>query len=152
MTWKKTRKTNRSLLTLFPYLDHMAKTPNQKWEEEITSYRKKCQRILLVSSSIRYVGLINEYGRTLTGIIKQGTQPLLKPGQVRNEFFLISTMLSMRNNNYSSIGDMDYAIFKHKKVTLLVFSKKEGVYYISVDQNVTFGSLSEIIKKIKKLI
>ncbi len=130
----------------------MAKTPNQKWEEEITTYRKKCQRILLVSSSIRYVGLINEYGRTLTGIIKQGTQPLLKPGQVRNEFFLISTMLSMRSDNYSPIGDMDYAIFKHKKVTLLAFSRKEGTYYISVDQDITFDSLSGIIGKIKKII
>ena len=130
----------------------MTKTPNQKWEDEIVEYRKKCQRILLVSSSIRYVGLINEYGRTLTGIIKQGTHPLLKPGQVRNEFFLISTMLSMRSANYSSIGDMDYAIFKHKKVTLLVFSRKEGTYYISLDQDAAFDSLSEIIGKIKKLI
>lgn len=129
----------------------MTKTPSQKWEEEITSYRKKCQRILLVSSSVRYVGLINEYGRTLTGIIKQGTNPLLKPGQVRNEFFLISTMLSMRSTNYSAIGDMDYAIFKHKKVTLLVFSKKEGTYYISVEPDASFDLLSEIISKIKKL-
>jgi hypothetical protein len=130
----------------------MTKTPNQKWVEEISAYRKKCQRILLISSSIRYVGLINEYGRTLTGIIKQGTNPLLKPGQVRNEFFLISTMLSMRSSNYSAIGDMDYAIFKHKKITLLAFRRKEGTYYISIDQNVTFDSLSEIIGKIKKLI
>jgi len=130
----------------------MTKTPNQKWVEEISAYRKKCQRILLISSSIRYVGLINEYGRTLTGIIKQGTNPLLKPGQVRNEFFLISTMLSMRSSNYSAIGDMDYAIFKHKKITLLAFRRKEGTYYISIDQNVTFDPLSEMIGKIKKLI
>ena len=130
----------------------MTKTPNQKWSDEIVAYRKKCQRILLVSSSIRYVGLINEYGRTLTGIIKQGTNPLLKPDQVRNEFFLISTMLSMRSTNYSSIGDMDYAIFKHKKVTLLAFSRKEGTYYISMGEGATFDSLSEIISKIKKLI
>ena len=130
----------------------MTKTPNQKWTDEIVAYRKKCQRILLVSSSIRYVGLINEYGRTLTGIIKQGTSPLLKPVQVRNEFFLISTLLSMRSTNYLAIGDMDYAIFKHKKVTLLAFSRKEGTYYISVNQDATFDLLSEIIGKIKKLI
>ena len=130
----------------------MKKTPNQKWADEITAYRKKCQRIILVSSSIRYVGLINEYGRTLTGIIKQGTNPLLKPVQVRNEFFLISTMLSMRSTNYSAIGDMDYAIFKHKKVTLLAFRRKEGTYYISLDQKMTFDLLFEIINKIKKLI
>lgn len=47
---------------------------------------------------------------------------------------------------------MDYSIFKHKKVTLLAFSKKEGTYYISLDPNVSFDLLSEIIGKIKKLI
>ena len=130
----------------------MTKTPNQKWEEEIITYKKKCQKILLVSSSIRYVGLINEYGRTLTGIIKQRTTPLLKPEQARNEFFLISTVLSMRSKNYSAIGDMDYAIFKHKKITLLVFSRKEGTYYISIDQTVIFDKMFEIIEKIKKLV
>ncbi|HSB57813.1 MAG TPA: DUF6659 family protein [Nitrosopumilaceae archaeon] len=130
----------------------MTKTPNQKWTDEIVEHRKKCQGILLISPVIRYVGLINEYGRTLTGIIKQGTTPLLKPAQVRNEFFLISTLLSMRRNNHLAIGDMDYSIFKHKKVTLLAFSKKEGTYYISLDPNVSFDLLSEIIGKIKKLI
>jgi hypothetical protein len=130
----------------------MTKTPNQKWIDEITVHRKKCQRILLVSSSVRYVGLINEYGRTLTGILKQGTKPLLKPEQVRNEFFLISTMLSMRSANYPSIGDLEYAIFKHKKVTLLAFRRKEGTYYVSIDDDVTSESLSKIVNEVKKLI
>lgn len=130
----------------------MTKTPNQKWEEEITTHRKNCQRILLVSSAIRYVGLINEYGRTLTGIIKQGTKPLLNPEQVRNEFFLISTMLSMRSTNYSAIGDMESAVFKHKKVIVVLFQREEGTYYISVDEKTTFESLAKIIAEIKKII
>lgn len=130
----------------------MAKTPNQKWIDEITAYKKKCQRILLVSSSIRYVGLINEYGRTLTGIIKQGTKPLLNPEQVRNEFFLVSTMLSMRSANYPAIGDLEYAIFRHKKITLLTIMRKEGTYYVSIDGKTTANSLSKIISEIKKLI
>lgn len=130
----------------------MIKTQDQKWKDEIIAYRKKCQKILLISKSIRYVGLINEYGRTLTGIIKQGTNPMLKAGQVRNEFFLISTMLSMRSTNYSAIGDMDYAVFKHKKVILVVFQRKEGTYYISVDQKVSPDALTKIISNIKKII
>ncbi|HSD05089.1 MAG TPA: hypothetical protein VLB45_04975 [Nitrosopumilaceae archaeon] len=130
----------------------MIKTQDQKWKDEIIAYRKKCQKILLISKSIRYVGLINEYGRTLTGIIKQGTNPMLKAGQVRNEFFLISTMLSMRSTNYSAIGDMDYAVFKHKKVILVVFQRKEGIYYISVDQKVSPDALTKIISNIKKII
>ena len=130
----------------------MAKTPIQKWKSNIEIYRKKCQKILLISKDIRYVGLINEYGRTMTGMVKKGTSPLLKSDQVRNEFFLISTLLSMRRVHYSAIGDIDFAIFKHHKVTLLLFQKEEGTYYISVDKRTTLGSLTKIIGKIKKLI
>jgi hypothetical protein len=128
------------------------KTPIQKWNANIEVYRKKCQKILLISESIRYVGLINEYGRTLTGIIKEGRNPLLKAGEVRNEFFLISTLLSMRRVHYSAIGEMEYAIFKHCKITLLAFQRKEGTYYISIDKKAAFGSLAKMIDKIKKLI
>lgn len=130
----------------------MSKVPDSNWQDRIAVHRKKCQKILLVSPYIRYVGLINEYGRTMTGIIKHGTNPLLKSGQVRNEFFLISTMLSMRRTNYSAIGEMDFAIFKHKKIILLLFQRKEGTYYISLNQKITFDSLTDIIPKIKKLI
>lgn len=130
----------------------MNRTPNQNWLEKISTYKKKCQSILNLSSSIRYVGLVNQYGRTLTGIIKPGTTILLKSESARNEFFLISTLFNMRNKIDVAIGAMDYAIFKHDKVTLLVFQSKEGVYYISLNQNVTPDATVKIISKIKKII
>jgi hypothetical protein len=128
------------------------KTPNQKWNEEIFRYKKKCQQIIGLSSSIRYVGLVNEYGRTLTGIIKPGTNILLKPESARNEFFLVSTMFNMRNKIDAAIGKMNYAIFKHDKITLIVFQSKEGIYYVSISRNVTVDEIAKIIAKIKKVI
>lgn len=130
----------------------MTKTPSEKWQEDISINRKKCQKILLTSKSVRYVGLINEYGRTLTGIIRPGTKIYLKSEPARNEFFLISTLLTMRRSNDNAIGIMDCAIFKHDKVTLIAFQRKEGIYYISVDQNISLDLLSKIISKIKKMI
>lgn len=130
----------------------MAKTPAEKWQKDISTHRKKCQKILLSSKLVRYVGLINEYGRTLTGIIRPDTKIYLKSEPARNEFFLISTLLTMRRTNDIAIGGMDCAIFKHDKVTLIAFQRKEGIYYISVDQNVSLKSLDKIINKIKKLI
>ena len=130
----------------------MVKTPAEKWQEDISVYRKKCQKILLSSKSIRYVGLINEYGRTLTGIIRPATKIYLKSEPARNEFFLISTLLSMRRSNDNAIGGMDYAIFKHNKVMLIAFQRKEGIYYISLDKNAVLNSLYKTISKIKKQI
>lgn len=130
----------------------MNKTPNQNWVEKISTYKKKCQSILNLSSSIRYVGLINQYGRTLTGIIKPGTSILLKSEAARNEFFLVSTLFNMRNKIDAAIGEMDYATFKHDKVTLLVFQSKEGIYYVSLNRNVTPDATVKIISKIKKIV
>ncbi len=130
----------------------MNKTPNQKWNEEVFRYKKKCQQILSISPSIRYVGLINEYGRTLTGIIRPGTAILLKPESARNEFFLTSILFNMRNKIDAAIGKMDYAIFKHDKVTLLVFQSKEGIYYVSLNKNTTADSVTKIITRVRKTI
>lgn len=130
----------------------MSRTPSQKWNEEISKYKKKCQSILNLSSSIRYVGLINQYGRTLTGIIRPGTGILLKSESARNEFFLVSTLFNMRNKVDVAIGTMDYAIFKHDRVTLLVFQSKEGVYYVSMNRNVPVNVITKVVGRIKKVI
>ena len=130
----------------------MQKTPNQKWNEQITQYRKKCQSILELSKSIRYVGLVNEYGRTLTGIFRPGLATLLSNEPARNEFFLVSTMLAMRNKASSALGNMDSATIRHDKVTLVVFQRKEGIYYISINKSATPDAVNKIIIKIKKII
>lgn len=130
----------------------MQKTPGQKWTEQITHYRKKCQTIIELSKSIRYVGLVNEYGRTMTGIIRPGLATLLTNESTRNEFFLVSTMLTMRNKASAALGNMDSIILKHDKVTVIIFQRKEGIYYISVNKSVTPDAVNKIILKIKKII
>ena len=130
----------------------MQKTPGQKWTEQITQYRKKCQAILELSRSIRYVGLINEYGRTMTGMFRPGLATLLSNEPARNEFFLVSTMLTMRNKASAALGNMDSIILKHDKVTVIIFQRKEGIYYISVNRSITPDAVNKIISKIKKII
>ena len=128
----------------------MAKTPEQKWKETIIGYRKKCQKILDVSKNIRYVGVINEYGRTLTGIIKPGMKPLLKSDQVRNEFFIISTLMALRKILDSSLGKLDFIILKHQKVSIIACQKNKVTFYISVLEKEK--ELDTLIPDIKKLI
>ena len=126
----------------------MAKTPEQKWKETIIGYRKKCQKILNVSKNIRYVGVINEYGRTLTGIIRPGVKPLLKSEQARNEFFIISTLMALRKILDSSLGKLDYVILKHQKVSIVACQKNKITFYITALEK----ELDTLIPDIKKLI
>ncbi len=128
----------------------MAKTPEQKWKETIIGYRKKCQKILNVSKNIRYVGVINEYGRTLTGMIRPGVKPLLKSDQVRNEFFIISTVMVLRKILDSSLGELDFIILKHQKVSIIACQKNKVTFYISVLEKEK--EMDTLIPDIKKLI
>ena len=128
----------------------MVKTPEQKWKDSIRDYRKKCQQILNISKSIRYVGAINEYGRTLTGIIRPGIKPLLKSEDAKNEFFIVSNLITLRNSQATVLGDLDYALLKHKKVILIIIPNRNVTFYITIDVNVK--PISEVISKIKKIL
>ena len=128
----------------------MVKTPLDKWQNKILKYRKQCQSILKLSKSIRYSGVINNYGRTLTGTIKPNLKPLLNPEEVKNEFFIVSTLISMRQANDSSVGKLDSVILKHSKVNIVILHRRDITFYISI--NSKEKNLEPIISKIKKII
>ena len=128
----------------------MIKSPSDKWKNFILKYKKQCQSIIQISNNIRYVGVINNYGRTLTGVIKPNLKPLLKSEEVKQEFFIISTLFSLRKNGVNSLGKLDYIILKHSKVNVVVFQKKDITFYVSI--NSKEKSLDKIISLIKKTI
>jgi hypothetical protein len=128
----------------------MVKTPSEIWKNKIVQYRKKCQNILSLSDSIRYAGIVNAYGRTLTGIVRANVKPLLKSEQVKNEFFIISTLMTLRKETVNAIGKLDYVLLQHQKVSIIIFQKDEMTYYISIDK--TEKNIDKIIADIKKII
>lgn len=128
----------------------MEKTPAEKWKEQIVQYRKKCQKIIELSQSIRYAGVINNYGRTLTGIVRPNVKPLLKSEQIKNEFFIISTLMTLRKDTVSAVGKLDYVLLQHQKVSIVIFQKNDITYYISIDRKEK--SIDKIISSIKKTI
>ena len=128
----------------------MVKTPAEIWKDKIIQYRKKCQSILQLSNSIRYAGVINAYGRTLTGIVRPNVKPMLKSEQVKNEFFIISTLITLRKDTASAIGKLDYVLLQHQKVSIVIFQKDDMTYYISIDR--TEKNTDKIITSIKKTL
>ena len=128
----------------------MVKTPSEKWKKSILKYKKQCQSIIEISNNIRYVGVINNYGRTLTGIIQPNLKPLLKSEEVKHEFFIISTLFSLRKESANSLGKLNHIILKHSKVNVIVFQKSNVTFYISI--NSKEKSLDKIITLIKKTI
>jgi hypothetical protein len=128
----------------------MGKTPDQRWKESIVAYRKNCQKILGISKSIRYAGVVNEYGRTLTGVIRSGIKPILKQEDAKNEFFIISNLITLRNSQSRALGGFDHATLKHQKATIVCVPADKAIYYVSINPNTK--SVDDIIKKIKTIL
>ena len=128
----------------------MVKTPADKWKDTIVKYRKQCQNILKISTNIRYAGIINVYGRTLTGIVRPDLKPLLKSEQVKNEFFIISTLMTLRKDTVDAVGKLDYVLLQHQKVSIVIFQKNDVTYYVSIDRKEK--NIDSIILSIKKTI
>jgi len=126
------------------------KTPSDKWKNMVTKYRKQCQNILKVSTSIRYAGIINVYGRTLTGLVRPNLKPLLKSEQVKNEFFIISTLMSLRKNTASTVGKLEHLVLQHQKITIVILQKNDITYYVSINRKEK--GVDKIISSIKKII
>ena len=128
----------------------MVKTPAEKWKTTVINYRKKCQKILESSKNVRYAGVINQYGRTLAGIVRPDVKPLLKSEQVKNEFFILSTLMNLRKDSETSVGKLNYVLLDHQKVSIIIFQKNKITYYVSIDK--TTKEVNSIISKIKNLI
>ena len=128
----------------------MAKTPAEKWKETVVNYRKKCQKIIEISKDVRYSGVINAYGRTLAGIVRPDVKPLLKSEQVKNEFFILSTLMNLRKESEKAVGKLNYVLLEHQKVSIVILQKSNQTYYVSIDRKTK--NLNETISKIKKII
>ena len=120
------------------------------WMNIISTHRKKCEKIISLSNDIRYVGVFNEYGRTIVGKIRPGIKPMFSPNAVREEFFAVTSILRLRQKSVKGLGELEYIFMRHKNMNVLLFSQNNITYYITINSKTNLTSI--LINKIKKLI
>jgi hypothetical protein len=112
--------------------------------------QEKCISILKISERIRYVGIINRFGRTVTGKLKNGIRPLLTPEQARDERYIESTRQQLRKALNTTIGKSIFTIEKNENVTFLLIPEEtqDLFYYITIEKDTTLAEINEIINRI----
>jgi len=120
------------------------------WSKLIGTHRKNCETIISFSKDIRYAGAFNEYGRTIAGKIKPELKPIFSPNSVREEFFAIASAMRLRRKSAKELGDLEYVLIRHKKISVMLFSQNNITYYITLNSKI--NPSSTLIIKIKKLI
>ncbi len=112
--------------------------------------QEKCISILNISEKIRYVGIVNRFGRTVTGKLKNGIRPLLTPEQARDERYIESTRQQLRRALNTTIGKSIFTIEKNENVTFLLIPEEtqDLFYYITIEKDTTLAEINEIINRI----
>ena len=119
-------------------------------KDERAINQEKCISILKISEKIRYVGIINRFGRTVTGKLKNGVRPLLTPEQARDERYIESTRQQLRKALNTTIGKSIFTIEKNENVTFLLIPEEtqDLFYYITMEKDTSLDEINEIINRI----
>ena len=122
------------------------KEHNQISREESIRNKDKCHNLLLLSQKIRYVGMINNFGKTLSGQLRPGLVPLLNVEQAINEHFIEATRNQLRKAFDSTLGPTLYTLTVNEKVMTLTFPLKTGgYYYVTLDNDMGKDDLARLI-------
>ncbi len=121
-------------------------------DQETRKYREKCSSILAISPRIRYAGIMNRFGRTLAGGLRDGVVPMLKQDEARNEYFIEATRNQLRKNFENSIGRTEYTFTENEKVKILTIASEERFYYITMDKETPAVEVPKIVEAAKKLV
>ncbi|HET8794468.1 MAG TPA: hypothetical protein VFM31_11770 [Nitrososphaeraceae archaeon] len=110
-----------------------------------------CKQILEISSNIRYVGIVNKFGRTLAGKLRNDIVPFLKPEDMKNELYVHSMIYNLRRNYENSVGETQFIMISNSRVDIVSFSSNDLIYYISLEKNSDKNQLYSLIEKIRKI-
>jgi hypothetical protein len=129
------------------------KKQNQVARGESIRNKEKCHNLLLLSQKIRYVGMINNFGKTIAGQLRPGLVPLLNVEQAINEHFIEATRNQLRKAFDSTLGPTSYTLTVNEKVITLTFPLQSGgYYYVTLDNDIGKEDLAELIDSLTQKI
>ncbi len=129
------------------------KEQNQVARGESIRNKEKCHNLLLLSQKIRYVGMINNFGKTIAGQLRPGLIPLLNVEQAINEHFIEATRNQLRKAFNSTLGPTSYTLTVNEKVITLTFPLQSGgYYYVTLDNDIGKEDLAELIDSLTQKI
>jgi hypothetical protein len=122
---------------------------NNADNERLQKNKKLCRQFLELSPKIRYVGLMNDFGRTLSGQLRKGVIPLFSPDEARDENFLEATRNQLRRKFEEAIGKTRFTITENEKVKIVTIPITRGFFYITLEKDTDNQEILKIIESIK---
>ncbi len=124
------------------------KRPNDM--DDIHKHKETCDKILALSPKIRYVGMINTFGKTIAGDLRKGIRPYFKLEEARDEFFITAIRESLRKAFTASLGKNQFTLTVHDNVKIISFSSDTVAFYISVEKDASYDEIVKIVEAASK--
>lgn len=121
-------------------------------KEEIRKHKEICDKILAISPKIRYVGMINKFGKTIAGDLRKGIRPLFKPEQARDEFFLAATREFLRKDFNSTLGKIFFTLTVHEKVKIVSFTSDTVTFYVTMEKDTSYDEIVKVVETASKIM
>lgn len=121
-------------------------------KEDIRKHKEICDKILAISPKIRYVGMINKFGKTIAGDLRKGIKPLFKPEQARDEFFLAATREFLRKDFNSTLGKIFFTLTVHEKVKIVSFTSDTVTFYITMEKDTSYDEIVKVVETASKIM
>ncbi|MGA7370488.1 MAG: hypothetical protein WBX01_15265 [Nitrososphaeraceae archaeon] len=118
-------------------------------EEQFQKNRKLCRQFLELSPKIRYVGLMNNFGRTISGQLRKGIIPLFSPEEARDENFLEAARNQLRKKFEEAIGKTRFTITENEKVKIVTIPITRGFFYITLEKDAENQEILKVIESVK---
>ena len=120
-------------------------------KEDIRKHKEICDKILAISPKIRYVGMINKFGKTIAGNLRKGISPLFKPEQARDEFFLAATREFLRKDFNCTLGKILFTLTVHEKVKIVSFTSDTVTFYITMEKDTSYDEILKVVETASKI-
>ncbi|MCH7966761.1 MAG: hypothetical protein IIB02_04990 [Thaumarchaeota archaeon] len=119
---------------------------------ENSKYLEKCQKLcekILSEPEIRFVGIISEMGKLITGNFKKEIIPLQDDSERQTLYMQLALRVATRREFDSTMGRVKYSAARREKVVMMSFPLKNCILMVIAEPNVNIDRLAyKIIQKL----
>ena len=103
-------------------------------------FDKLCDKIMEFDAKIRFVGMIDQYGKLVGGGMKRGIKPIGEKKDDESLYCGIVTRAKMRQGFDSVLGRVSFAMSYREKVVIMSFPVKDNLLLLSAEKEIDLSA------------
>lgn len=114
-------------------------------------FKKICQTIIDVDPTIRFVGIVNNNGRLITGSCRKNTELQVPKNECEMLYMEAALEMRMHKEFDHCLGQIDFEISHRNNFIITKIPFLENLVYISAEKDYDFSKTPFLINQILKI-